>query len=42
MELDGLAVSPGSATDKLCDVGKLLNLSEADMGTDHDATCESS
>lgn len=33
MELDGLAVSPGSATDKQCDVGKLLNLSEADMGT---------
>lgn len=33
---------PGSATDMLCDVGKLLNLSETEVGTGQDATHESS
>lgn len=32
VEPTGLDLSPGSATDKLCDMGRLLNLSEADMG----------
>lgn len=34
VEPGGLDLSPGSAIGKLCDVGRLLNLSEPDMGNE--------